>query len=242
MFMFEQNNWQLNMKNFCAEYFVQNQPPEIWQQNEYSRASSSSSSLVSKSIGSPEYSSIFYNTDRIAEISAHYNNIITRPSTVHALNSPSQSSHMGALGEIRLPSPSHDDEEMTKAMLAVISSPTPSSSSNTVHTQSYSRPCQPKERYRAGCFKPYNLAPRQVVDTKYASPQSQSAVKRVMAFLGKMATMRIDATPAEEVMEQSIPMSSQMHHIMSERKRREKLNEFFGVLREILPPGTKASS
>lgn len=36
------------------------------------------------------------------------------------------------------------------------------------------------------------------------------------------------------------PMSStQLHHMISERKRREKLNDSFQALRSLLPPGTK---
>ncbi|KAL0337275.1 UNVERIFIED_CONTAM: putative transcription factor [Sesamum calycinum] len=35
------------------------------------------------------------------------------------------------------------------------------------------------------------------------------------------------------------PTSTQMHHMISERRRREKLNESFQVLRSLLPPGSK---
>lgn len=33
--------------------------------------------------------------------------------------------------------------------------------------------------------------------------------------------------------------STQLHHMISERKRREKLNESFEALRALLPPGIK---
>lgn len=38
------------------------------------------------------------------------------------------------------------------------------------------------------------------------------------------------------------PSSNQLHHMMSERKRREKINESFQALRALLPPGTKVCS
>jgi hypothetical protein len=35
------------------------------------------------------------------------------------------------------------------------------------------------------------------------------------------------------------PTSSQLHHMISERRRRERLNESFETLRALLPPGSK---
>lgn len=36
-----------------------------------------------------------------------------------------------------------------------------------------------------------------------------------------------------------VPTATQLHHMISERKRREKLNDSFQALRSLLPPGTK---
>ena len=60
-------------------------------------------------------------------------------------------------------------------------------------------------------------------------------MKRSFAFFGNLNIMRM----RERIQATSRPSNTQLHHMISERRRREKLNENFQALRALLPPGTK---
>lgn len=60
-------------------------------------------------------------------------------------------------------------------------------------------------------------------------------IKAGIEILRRVSAMRMEA----QVQEQYRPTSNQLHHMISERKRREKLNEYFHALRLLLPPGSK---
>ncbi|WOL08172.1 transcription factor bHLH041 [Canna indica] len=199
-----------------------------------SRLSSSSSSLRSLSVGSPD----------------------TSPRPLHA-NKASASFVPDEIAEQALLSPHHiniydqfpasmcsPDEAMTRAMLAVISSmPSSSPPPPLMYQKVLQQQQQQHQKYqrhgrigeRAGAFRAYNalmLAPK--LEAELSLP-GQRMIKTGINFLRRISLMKMEA----QMQEQYRPTSNQLHHMISERRRREKLNENFQALRLLLPPGSK---
>jgi hypothetical protein len=63
----------------------------------------------------------------------------------------------------------------------------------------------------------------------------QSLMKRSFSFFRNLNLMRL----RDRSTQAARPSSNQLHHMISERRRREKLNENFQALRALLPQGTK---
>ncbi|XP_030551924.1 putative transcription factor bHLH041 [Rhodamnia argentea] len=216
--------------------------------------SSSSSSLRSLSMDSPEYSSLLFNipTTTSSFINPEFTlreppiveNITTQPlpiitTTTPATSTTSTSPHplqamqqfAGSLGNIQFPIvPESEHAAMTRAFLAVLSSPSSSSASSQLHQQQMN-----VENPGSTAFRRYSpaLLPRPQIK---ASPRQHSMLKRAIAYCRSMNLMRM-----RDRLQGGIrpPSTTQLHHMMSERKRREKLNESFVALRSLLPPGTK---
>ncbi|XP_059634818.1 putative transcription factor bHLH041 [Cornus florida] len=113
-----------------------------------------------------------------------------------------------------------EDAAMTKAILAVISSPSSSSSSSS-HRSAF-------RNYRSV------LAPSSSTTTQLTTKlQKQNMLKRSIKFFRSLSLVMQNQEQG------SRPPSSQLHHMISERRRREKLNESFQALRSLLPPGSK---
>ncbi|KAL6865189.1 hypothetical protein ACP4OV_016340 [Aristida adscensionis] len=97
-----------------------------------------------------------------------------------------------------------------------------------------------------GAFRPYvrQLSPRK--KPKPGGGSGQLAIKSAMSVLVKMHMVRL-AQWQSYSMEMAVPPSAgsgsnngnQLQHVLSERKRREKLNDSFNTLRAVLPPGPK---
>ncbi|KAL3747253.1 hypothetical protein ACJRO7_016090 [Eucalyptus globulus] len=216
--------------------------------------SSSSSSLRSLSMDSPEYSSLlfsiptttssFINPELALRDPSIAENITTQSmpimtttdtpgtSTTGASSHPLQAMHEYArsLGNIQFPIvPESEHAAMTRAFLAVLSSPSSSSSSSQLQQQQTN-----VENPRPTAFRRYSPGlPRPQIKH---GPQKHSMLKRSIAYCRSMNLMRI----RERLQVGSRqPSTTQLHHMMSERKRREKLNESFLALRSLLPPGTK---
>jgi hypothetical protein len=96
-----------------------------------------------------------------------------------------------------------------------------------------------------GAFRPYvrHLSPR-----KKPKPGAcgQRAIKAAMSASARMHMTRLALTHWQSIRMNmaaapSVGNSSynQSQHVLSERKRREKLNDNFKALRTVLPPGTK---
>ncbi|KAG9455712.1 hypothetical protein H6P81_000220 [Aristolochia fimbriata] len=254
-------NLQMEVTNLLTEIIHQSsQLGELPQPGtDQSRPSSSSSSLMSLSMGSPEKSSLVFtipNTTssyqlpvdplRVDHISTPLitRNKATRPININITTSTSPSMNIlppyqqqrpmqayggaarnrNALPPFRIPA--SDDAAMTRAMLAVISSPSSSSSSfQTTNTP---------PRTSTGAFRPYVAALRVMAQVK-SNLQRDNMLKRAFSFLRSMPRTRIEAPAAQETR----PSPNQLHHMFSERRRREKLNEYFDTLRGLLPPGIK---
>ncbi|KAM0932485.1 putative transcription factor bHLH family [Dioscorea sansibarensis] len=137
---------------------------------------------------------------------------------------------------IQLPDGS-EDEVLTRAMVAVISSVSPSSCSSSSGSSSLSSPSvQPliNKTRNYGQFPAFRtyvpvLASAVNSDPK-ANPHSQKMIKKSITMLRRINKMRN---------QESAPTSNQISHMISERRRREKLNGSFDHLRSLLPPGSK---
>ncbi|WOL09066.1 hypothetical protein Cni_G17819 [Canna indica] len=131
-----------------------------------------------------------------------------------------------------LPSPASDNAVVARAMLAVISS-TCSSSATTTPKLTRSSPSSSKQKQTPfGAFMPYTA----IFAAKSAdiTPRlhGQKMIKMVIDLLKRMnmTSMISKSRPTT---------SNQLHHMISERRRRKKLNESFDALRILLPQGSK---
>ncbi|XP_042506722.1 putative transcription factor bHLH041 [Macadamia integrifolia] len=246
----EQNYMEMEMKRWFPDDFylqTQSQQGELPRPPEQNRPSSSSSSLISLSMGSPssEYSSLLFNnipsTSNLPPVSLKEAPPIdkpTRPISVGIIQPQQQQQTMQPYHRLLLPpfqNPGKDiDAAMTRAILAVISSPSTSSSSAYHQTQE-NPSLNYQVRPQTSAFKSYSpsLAPK--AQTK-ASLSRQNMLKRAISFLANMRLKKL-----QEHMQgiRPNPTSTQLTHMISERKRREKLNESFQALRSLLPPGLK---
>lgn len=238
-----QVNLEMELKNLFPEDFSRQALSRevLLQQADQNRATSSSSSLRSLSMdNSPDYSPFSFNINPSAGTSymppapiteAHLEQALRPLASTINLISPVQQA-IQSLGQIRstqFPTLEYEEAAMTKAILAVISSspPSPSSSSASHHPQQNVVP-------RPTAFKSYKSA---------LAPTSQisSRVRRQGLFKSSISLYRsLSLFRAQGQLQQGTrPTSNQLHHMISERRRREKLNESFQALRSLLPPGSK---
>ena len=228
------------MRNFFPEDFSRQLFPagdQLPQPTDPNRPSSSSSSLRSLSTGSPDSSLIFIIP------SAPHPQIPTEttPSSLQAISSSITDPHQQAMqalsqmrSNIQLPTLESENAVMTRAILAVLTSPSSSSSSTSHHLQqSQNLPYNYQLNPKASAFKRYSSVLGAPTTPVRASLQAQSMLKRAILFHRKFNLVR------REQLLRSRHTSNQLHHMMSERKRREKLNESFLALRSLLPSGTK---
>ncbi|XP_052183276.1 putative transcription factor bHLH041 isoform X2 [Diospyros lotus] len=227
---FSQANLEMEMKNWFPDDFSGKKPirefPILADQN---RPSSSSSSLRSLSMESQEFSPFLLNIPSSSLVAEPPKEApleqALRPVSSSASISPLHQA-MQAFSQIRnapFPTPETEDAAMTKAILAVLSSP--SSSSSSWQQQNLNPPTQ-----KSSAFKRYRSGLVPIA----ARIQRQNMLKRAITFL-----RTLNLTRRQERVQGSRPTSTQLHHTISERKRREKLNESFQALRSLLPPGTK---
>ncbi|KAH1209399.1 hypothetical protein AAZX31_15G162500 [Glycine max] len=213
------------------------------QQIDQNPPTSSSSSLRSISTGSPEYSSLIFSIPGTSQphfppetLGASSSRVV--PTMQPVPNSPHQRAiDIQALTEVpsltQFPTPETEHDAIMRAILHVIS-PTTSHHHEQQHHQNlpYSNNSLPVVRPDASAFQRY----RQDLGSNMASNfRRQSLMKRSLVFFRNMNFMRM----RERVQATSRPTNTQLHHMISERRRREKLNENFQALRALLPPGTK---
>ncbi|PSS20800.1 Transcription factor bHLH041 like [Actinidia chinensis var. chinensis] len=220
-----QVNLEMEMEKLIPENFSKQAPllPNPTYQN---RPSSSSSSLRSLSMDSPERPPFLFNIPSIS-----YPPDPPKEAPIEQASRPisSTSTIQLALNQIRnapFPTPGIEDDAITKAMIAVLSSsPPPSSSSLSHHQPQQNLP----PNYPVSAFKRYRsaLAPSNPI-------RRPNMLKRAITFFRSLSLMR-----TQDRVQGSRPTTTQLHHMISERKRREKLNENFQALRSLLPPETK---
>ncbi|XP_017238749.1 putative transcription factor bHLH041 isoform X2 [Daucus carota subsp. sativus] len=217
-----QVNIELEMRTLFPDDFLRQAiPRELSQPNDQNPHSSSSSSMRSLSIDSPEGtpSNFLYNISN--NTSTSYN--ISEPPSL-----PSSQAFMGQIRSVhQFPAAiDREDAAMTHAMLAVISSSSPASSTSS------HQPLQ-----NASAFKSYRSA-LSTTSQITSRVHRQNMLKRAIAFCRSNANL-MPSSQEQTIQYANRPTSNQMHHMISERKRREKLNESFQALRTLLPPGSK---
>ncbi|XWS26685.1 hypothetical protein CRYUN_Cryun26dG0051500 [Craigia yunnanensis] len=231
---------EMEMRHFFPEDFSRQLSPagdQLPQQTDPNRPSSSSSSLRSLSTDSPDSSLIF----TIPSASHPQVSTETTPSSLQAISSSINDPHQQAMqalsqmrSNIQLPTIESENAAMISAILAVLTSPSSSSSSTSHHLQqSQNLPYNYQLNPKASAFKHYSSVLGAPTTPVRASLQAQGMLKRAILFYTKFNLVR------REQLLRSRPTSNQLHHMMSERKRREKLNESFLALRSLLPSGIK---
>lgn len=119
-----------------------------------------------------------------------------------------------------------DDDAIARAMMAVISSVSSASSSSSPSIISQnSAKCG--ENAKFGAFRQFKSA----FSPKYEVNFGNDGHKMIKSSLAMLRSIK----PGQE----REPKASNLYHMISERKRREKLNESFELLRMLLPPGSK---
>lgn len=257
-----QGNMEMEMRSLFQEDFKDQQSPAAAGGRPIQ--SSSSSSLRSLSMDSPsEYSSLLFNIPTSSHLSETLIDVVPNlqpltTTTTAASTSTSISTTAGntrtntslqqaqqameafaQLQNIQLPIIQETEQDaMTRAILAVLTSPTSSSSSSQQQQQQQQQQEQPQQHLappKASAFKNYNLVLAPTSNIRAISAfRGQSILKRTISYYRRLNIARREYTAGP-----SRPTSTQLHHMISERKRREKLNESFHALRSLLPPGTK---
>lgn len=122
------------------------------------------------------------------------------------------------------------------------------------HVMYYQEAHQEQARGRTGhgaaacAFRPYvpHLGPKKKLKP---GASGQRAIKTAMSILSRMHMARLAQYYQMEMAAQARPLAPagssnchQLQHVLSERKRREKLNDSFKALRTVLPPASKVRS
>ncbi|CAN8301637.1 unnamed protein product [Cochlearia groenlandica] len=201
--------------------------------------SSSSSSL--RSLDSPqnvsEYSSLFFpliptpSTTTTNSFNVPLHPPLVKKNTVHQQQQQEQVS--------LFPNREREEEVMTQAILAVLTASSASTSSSP----------QIKGGNATTAFKRYHRlisgVSGRAPPPRINSARKQSMVKRAITFYNRLHE---DVYRRERFARENAnnnggggrgPTATQLHHMIKERKRREKLNDSFHALRSLLPQGTK---
>ncbi|KAK9715733.1 hypothetical protein RND81_06G185900 [Saponaria officinalis] len=189
------------------------------------------SSSSSQSMDSPEYPHLFYTfPSNIATTALQEQQINEPPRTT--LKQSATNTQTTTLMSTGLPTPDTTDAALTRAYLAILSSTNgaqQSSVSPYVDNQVSHR--------RPSAFKSYtygsNLGGSSI---RRPNMTRQNLFKRAIVYYRELSYRRVQEHASAPG---SRPTSTQLHHMISERRRREKINESFQALRSLLPQGTK---
>ncbi|XP_010324053.1 putative transcription factor bHLH041 isoform X1 [Solanum lycopersicum] len=236
-----QVNLEMGMKNLFPEYFstrlVLARPQTLLTNIDQNRPSPSSSF----SLDSPgEYSSLLFNVATTSYVPDAFPEQTVRPVSTSAMpfhqQQPIQT--LTQLRGIQFPGVETDDAALTRAYLAVMTSPSSSSSSHQSRenidvpiTDYHYQKSTAFRRFGPGLGRPSNV---QIGTSR--TIRRENILRRSIIFFRNLDMMR----RKEQIQaNQRALTSTQVHHMISERKRREKLNDSFQLLRSLLPPGTK---
>jgi len=247
---------------FSEDFFQQSLLEELLQLPP-TRPSSPSSSLPSVSVGSPAGSTSLQRTVAVTPAAT-----TTAPSSVERQAAPPPHPRPplpfvrhGGPGHVCFPSAEADDAAMAQAMLDVISASSSSALPTTPPSTATAPPPPPdnhhhraRRRGAATAFRAYNaaLAPR--APWRPPGAPGQRMIKMGISILRRMHMLRFSRERSaggtttmpqrgqegeDDPSSSAVPSSSQLNHMISERRRRERLNESFEALRGLLPPGSK---
>ncbi|CAA2992170.1 transcription factor bHLH041 isoform X1 [Olea europaea subsp. europaea] len=240
--------FEMEVKNwFPLDFSRQLEAREDPQTTDQKRGSSSSSSLRSLSVDSSEYSSLLFNIPAASFIlpEASKAPLVENTTALGLLTVPSSSITTSPLHEAihslthmrsnQLPTVENEDAAITKAILAVLSSDT---SSTPLYQTTQNIPhIPPIIIHNPSAFSSYRQGlSSTLMPIAARTSKKQNLFRRAMLFFRNLDIIR---RQQEQVQVGKHPTTTQLHHMISERRRREKLNESFQILRSFLPPGSK---
>lgn len=224
-------------------------------QEQQNKPASSSSSLRSLSYDSPEYPPPNFLDQQEPIVDQHLAAGTLKPSPSTATYPNPASLLINQIRSPQIPSIQSEDEAMAKAILAVICSNNNNNNNNpniTINSNSNDNTFhfQPQQSFpistttRESAFKWYgsssSSSPSKLGQKSSTQIRRQNMLKKSIAFLRNIHAMRSHSHQEHNnVQNTSRTSTTQLHHMISERKRREKLNESFQALRSLLPPNTK---
>lgn len=181
------------------------------------------------SLDSPgEYSSLLFNVASTSYVPEPPRTDAFSEQTIRPVSATDMTYHQ--IRGIQFPRVETEDAALTRAYLAVLKSPSTSSSSH----QSRENVNVPTDHYqKATAFRRFRSGNVQIGATR-TTTRRENMLRRSITFFRNLNMMR-----RQDQQIQRAPTSTQVHHMISERRRREKLNDSFQLLRSLLPPGTK---
>ncbi|KAL5098272.1 hypothetical protein RYX36_002599 [Vicia faba] len=221
-----QTDIQTALRNLFPQDFSRQMQQIDQNNNNNNPPSSSSSSMRSLSTaGSPEYSSLMFNKNPpgTSPSSHHFPDHILGGVNIPPMRPvsntlPFQLQQQPQITPTQLFPIDQQNDAIMRAIQNVLSTP-PSQQSYTAHPE-------------ASAFGRYrNDKSPIIIGSNF---RRQSLMKRSFAFFRSLNLMRL-----RERNQAMRPSSNQLHHMISERRRREKLNDNFQALRALLPQGTK---
>ncbi|XP_020592090.1 putative transcription factor bHLH041 [Phalaenopsis equestris] len=128
-----------------------------------------------------------------------------------------------------------EDMALTRAMVSVISSSSTPSSSSSATTYQRAQTSQKQANYypSMSSFQPYSSSKPPLMES-HKNFHSQNMIKKSHNMLRNVNMLK-DKGKVEETQ----PSAYQMQHMVSERRRRERLNASFHSLWQLLPPVSK---
>ncbi|KAK7265383.1 hypothetical protein RJT34_33002 [Clitoria ternatea] len=186
----------------------------------------SSSSFISLSASSPECSSLLFST---------INPLITSSPLFPPETLPT---HQQTIPSHYLRTPEGEHDAIIRALLHVISPPSSSTTTTSQQQQHHQNlPHSSGASTTAHAFKSYTSD--NITAPIGSNFPRQSMLNRSVVFLRSLNFMRARERNINEAPRATT--SAHLYHMISERRRRVKLNESFQALRALLPPGTKGS-
>ncbi|CAI0387927.1 unnamed protein product [Linum tenue] len=195
-----------------------------------SSTSSVRSSALSLDHNSPEYSSFLLNLTA--------NTAATSSPAFHPPPPPRQP-YAGLFPSTQMAS--MEDAAMTRALLAIFTSAPPTAAAAPSNHQGRGGGRMPRRTTTTTtAFKKFAAAATPPPPTRGVRVAGQSMFKRAITYYRRsFTTMTRSARDMSHQLPCSRPTTTQLHHMISERRRREKINDSFHSLRSLLPPDAK---
>ncbi|XP_074267701.1 putative transcription factor bHLH041 [Silene latifolia] len=233
-------NMEMKMQNICSQDFTRLQSShqlgmEMSRLIDQSISRPSSSSSPQSITNSPEYSQLFYTLPSITTPYLQEARPVIQESTTTTTMTKAQTittmPELNQLLDIPFPTLETTNAALTRAYLAILSS----SSTNSVQQSRVSN-CGSQVRQRPSAFKSYHHHQGLGISQMRCDLRSQTSFKRIILYYKGINYRRIQEHSS---VHGNRPTSTQLHHMISERRRREKINDSFQALRSLLPQGTK---
>ncbi|KAH9603730.1 hypothetical protein KSS87_016038 [Heliosperma pusillum] len=233
-------NLEMKMQNIFSQDFSRLQTTQLGMEVsrliDQSSRPSSSSSPQSINNSPDEYSQLFYTlpsttTPYLQEARPIIQESTTTTTMTKAQTIPTMP-ELNQLLDIPFPTPESTNAALTRAYLTILSS----SSTNSAQQSRVSN-YGSQVRQRPSSFKSYHHHHQGLgISQMRCDLKRQTSFKRIITYYKGINYRRIQEHSS---VHGNRPTSTQLHHMISERRRREKINDSFQALRSLLPQGTK---